>query len=569
LRSRERFATLPTRLLALATLSAVACTADAPQPTGAVEQQVINPPLPSDLNLILNAKGTVTIGAFTQVLGDVAGSGLSGSVVFDVSSSQGFSNNALANTVNVRVSASAGRIVGNDITVDGFAASQTLGLDPTALPQVPAVTPVTPGTTNVTLNANQARQLCPGQYGAISLGTNATLNLNGGMYQVTRLTLADGAKLEPSEPVVILVSGGMTTGIGAFIRPSAQSINPMSAGDIRIEAGGSVTVGDSTQVRAHLLVPNGKLTTGKSTVLTGAAWAKTISIGTQSFVGGEGVFSAVAPSVPPPCNDNNACTADQCVGSGTAVAFCRNTPAPSGTSCDDGEVCNGVARCDGAGTCQPGAVASEGTPCLDGNACNGDESCNGFGSCVAGAPPDVNDDNACTADACDPTTGVSHDAVPDGTTCSGVGTCQGGTCSIQGTVFSENFFEGQGSFSQCQRWNNFLSLLTDASYSRVSISGTFDPFGVTCNDPATATQLCQALHDASSVSLFCNGRVWNVGNCGGRPEISADGSTCVCDFGYVARPCVGTQFGFDNPNWGGVNTSTCFAPSQNITVVCE
>jgi hypothetical protein len=71
------------------------------------------------------------------------------------------------------------------------------------------------------------------------------------------------------------------------------------------------------------------------------------------------------------------------------------------------------------------------------------------------------------------------------------------------------------------------------------------------------------------VSLFCNGRVWTVGNCGGRPEISADGSTCVCDFGYVARPCVGTQFGFDNPNWGGVNTSTCFGPSQNITVVCE
>lgn len=93
----------------------------------------------------------------------------------------------------------------------------------------------------------------PGRYGAISLGINSTLNLNGGVYHVTRLTLADGAKLEPSEPVVILVSGVVTTGIGALIRPSAQSINPMTAADIRIEVGGSVTLGDSANVFAHLL----------------------------------------------------------------------------------------------------------------------------------------------------------------------------------------------------------------------------------------------------------------------------------------------------------------------------
>jgi pseudouridine synthase len=46
----------------------------------------------------------------------------------------------------------------------------------------------------VSTNANQAKQLCPGRYGAISLGTNSTLNLNGGVYEVTRLNLADGAR---------------------------------------------------------------------------------------------------------------------------------------------------------------------------------------------------------------------------------------------------------------------------------------------------------------------------------------------------------------------------------------
>jgi hypothetical protein len=414
----------------------------------------------------------------------------------------------------------------------------------------------------VSTNQNQAKQLCPGQYGAISLGINSTLNLNGGVYQVTRLTLADGARLEPSEPVVILVTGGVTTGIGSFIRPSAQSLNPMTAADIRIEVAGAITIGDSTQVRAHLLVPTGKLTIGKNASLTGAAWAKTIIIGTQSVVSGEGVFSAIAPQVPPPCNDNNTCTTDTCVGSGTPVAFCRNAPTPSGSSCEDGNFCNGVELCNGAGQCQPGTSLSAGTSCADGTVCNGDETCNGFGTCVAGTPPVVSDDNSCTTDACDPIAGVSHASVPDGTTCSGVGTCEAGTCSVQGTVFSADFVEFQSAPAQCNSWNDFLNnQLVDGSYSSVTMNGTFDPAGVTCNDPTAATQICQALHHGNFTSVFCNGHSWNVGQCGGT-ELSVDIGVCFCSFGRTVRPCLGNS-------WGGVNTSTCGGPSQNITVVCD
>jgi hypothetical protein len=498
------------------------------------------------------------------VSGDVGSVGLNGSVLFDVSSSQGCcSGNVLANTVTVRTGASVGHVFGNDITVDGFAQQQSLGFDPTAMPQVPAVTPATPGTTNVSTNQNQSRQLCPGQYGAISLGVNSTLNLNGGVYQVTRLTLADGARLAPSEPVVILVSGSVTTGIGAFIGPSAQSINPMGAADIRIEVGGSVTIGDSTQVRAHVLVPNGRFTLGKTASLSGAAWAKTINIGSQSFVGGEGVFSAQAPSVPPPCNDNNVCTTDTCVGSGTTVAFCRNAPAPTGTSCEDGNTCNGVERCDGAGQCQPGTTASVGTSCTDSDACNGDETCDGVGTCVPGTPPVVSDGNACTADACDATTGVTHVPLPDGTRCSGVGTCESGICSVKGTVFSQDFTEFESpSSAQCDNWNDFRNnQLVDGDYGSVTMSGTFDSTGVTCSDPAAATQICQALHQGGFASVFCNGHSWNVGDCGGT-ELSLD-SSCSCGSVDAVRPCI------FNDNWGGVNTSTCGGPSQNITVVCE
>jgi hypothetical protein len=410
---------------------AITCTADSPS-TSATEQAVINPPLPGNLNLILNAKTTVTVGALSNVSGDVASSGPSGSVLFDVGATQdfGFSGfRVLANTITINTSAAVGVVFGNDITNNGSVSQQTLGLDPGALPQIPVATKGTAGTTNVSTNDNQAKQLCPGQYGTISLGINSVLNLNGGVYQVSKLVLADGARLEPSEPVVILISGGVTTGIGSAIQPSALSINPMRSSDIRLDVGGAVTLSDNNRIVAHLLV-TGKLTTGKQLDMTGAVWAKSINIGPQSSVFGQDTLAAQVPEVPPPCNDNNACTADSCVGGGTAVAFCRNTAVAAGTTCEDGNACNGLEICDGLGTCQPGTIQAAGTACPDGDLCDGDETCNATGTCLSGTPPIVNDNNSCTADACDSATGVAHTPLPDGSACNGSGVCTAGTCSI-------------------------------------------------------------------------------------------------------------------------------------------
>jgi hypothetical protein len=497
-------------MIALAMLSAISCTTDTSQSVGTATQAIINPPLPSNLNLILNAKNTVTVGAFSNISGDVSSSGLNGSVLFDVSSSQGFGFggfNLLGNTVTVNTGASVGHVFGNDITINGFASQQSLGLDPTAIPQVPAVAAVAPGTTNVSTNENQAKQLCPGQYGAITLGVNSTLNLNGGVYQVTRLTLADGARLEPSEPVVILVSGGATTGIGSAIRPSAQAINPMTAPDIRIEVGGAVTLGDNTQIRAHLLVA-GKFSTGKNLSMTGAAWAKVINIGTNSFVSGEGVFSAQAPSVPPPCNDNNACTVDTCVGGGTVAAFCRNAPAPTGASCSDGNACNGDELCNATGQCQPGVIQPAGTACADGDQCNGDEVCNGSGTCLSGTPPVVSDNNTCTADACDSATGVAHTPLPDGTTCNGVGMCTAGTCSVENPTSGSFSYSASDTNSATQNTVNFNIVIAAGQTLAIGTCGVpgasgfgdtflrlFDPFNM---EVAASDDACGVL---SSITI--------------------------------------------------------------------
>jgi RHS repeat-associated protein len=173
-----------------------------------------------------------------------------------------------------------------------------------------------------------------------------------------------------------------------------------------------------------------------------------------------------------PCDDGNVCTSDTCQGGacrGDVVVCtqpskvcqlgprcdpargpCVFDPAPAGASCADSDVCNGNEACDGSGVCQPGTPpppplginpcqvavcdpqsgwgfvpAPAGTRCDDGDVCNGAEACDGASHCQPGTPLVVDDGNACTADACDPTTGVSHTPLSDGTTCGAADVCAG------------------------------------------------------------------------------------------------------------------------------------------------
>ena len=66
-------------------------------------------------------------------------------------------------------------------------------------------------------------------------------------------------------------------------------------------------------------------------------------------------------------------------------------------------------------------------------------------------------------------------------------------------MFSEDFLQFQATPAQCNSWDDFLdNRLGDTSFNRITIAGTFDPTGVTCNDPSAATQICQALHHRTS-----------------------------------------------------------------------
>ncbi len=121
------------------------------------------------------------------------------------------------------------------------------------------------------------------------------------------------------------------------------------------------------------------------------------------------------------CDDGNKCTlADTCSG-GSCV---NSTPL----QCDDNDPCT-------ADSCKP-AVGCEKTalnavPCNDGNTCTENDSC-AAGVCKGGLLKSCDDQNPCTDDVCDPKTGCTSVAnastCDDGNGCTVGDTCQNKAC---------------------------------------------------------------------------------------------------------------------------------------------
>jgi len=150
------------------------------------------------------------------------------------------------------------------------------------------------------------------------------------------------------------------------------------------------------------------------------------------------------------CTDGNPCTADVC----DPIAGCINTALPNRSACDNGDPCTRDDICI-AGSCISGSalscvdsnpctvdscvtgfgcvnvLAPNRTPCEDGNLCTANDLCVA-GICVAGTNVSCNDDNPCTADACDaefgcfgvPLTGLCD----DGNACTVSSRCALGQC---------------------------------------------------------------------------------------------------------------------------------------------
>jgi hypothetical protein len=142
---------------------------------------------------------------------------------------------------------------------------------------------------------------------------------------------------------------------------------------------------------------------------------------------------ACTAGAPPPngtsCADGNPCNGAESCSNGLCAA---GSPLPNGTSCSDANVCNGPETCQ-SGACVDGQALNcvDGNPCTFDNCnpiggcsnpakgagadcdnddvCDGVASCNGSGQCIPGAPLLCGDQDPGTVDGCDPLGGCTSD----------------------------------------------------------------------------------------------------------------------------------------------------------------
>ena len=143
--------------------------------------------------------------------------------------------------------------------------------------------------------------------------------------------------------------------------------------------------------------------------------------------------------------------------------------------------------------------------------------------------------------------------------------------NAQTATFSQSYTGSAGSSAQCAAWTTFMTTLsTSGNYIKMTISGTYDATGFSCTDKTIITAFVAAIKNGTTyISGTTSGHVWSIcnrysGEIWIDPPASCSGSNCPSP-GYIIRPCIGGT----NVNWGGINTATCGAPSQVMTIKFE
>jgi cysteine-rich repeat protein len=190
-----------------------------------------------------------------------------------------------------------------------------------------------------------------------------------------------------------------------------------------------------------------------------------------------------------PCPDGTVCDEanDDCM----VAADCGNGILESGEDCDDGNTLDGDC-CSANCTFEP-----EGSSCEDGEFCNGEEVCDGAGTCLSGEPVDCDDGVGCTVDSCDEAADACANAPDDGLCddgefCNGAETCDLlNDCELGDPV---DCSDGVG--------------CTDDSCDEVSDECVNDPNDANCPDDGmfcNGMEFCDAANDCSSMGDPCPG----------------------------------------------------------------
>jgi hypothetical protein len=476
----------------------------------------------------------------------------------------------LANRILLQDRARVGDIQVNQLTQQNHPTfTHQYPFPATAMPALPPMAPVTPGTAALTVKLGGTQVANPGSYGAVSVGDRGILRLNGGVYQLASLQLGNDARIEALAPVQLRVAGRFGALDRSFIGAAAGVT--LTAGDLRIEVSGkngnsgsltdspkAAVFGSSANVRAVMLVPNGTLLSGQRAIVVGAYVARDVymdldsTITYQSGVGPSGCLQS--------CDDGNPCTIDAC-----SVGVCVHSSSPAGTSCADSNACNGAEKCDGAGHCQTGTPVV----CAALDQCHAVGVCNtATGLCSNPAKPNgtvCNDANlctktdVCTAGVCGGTAYTCNDGLACTTdSCNGDGTCtfavMADNCLVGGVCYANAATNPANQCEQC------TPATSQTAWSPKSA-------GTACNDdhPCTSGDACNGVGACVGTAYSCNDNLdCTVDSCNGDGTCShtiaagcvINGACYAADATNPANQCQACTPSTSATSWTAKSTGT-------------
>jgi hypothetical protein len=168
---------------------------------------------------------------------------------------------------------------------------------PVSLPALtlPVLPPITPGTQDIEVQANQTKTLAPGRYRKITVKSRGTLILTGGIYEVSSLDIREDTNILFKGATQVRVKNEMDTDAKTYIGPDA-SAPTLKASQIIFYAEGTddrgrrhdededltptvVQIGRRNTLLANIYAPNGTVWLKSNTKATGAFIGKRARIG--------------------------------------------------------------------------------------------------------------------------------------------------------------------------------------------------------------------------------------------------------------------------------------------------
>lgn len=325
------------------------------------------PPSPPGLDtLAAYAEWHAELDAVTVTGGDVAARKAEPGTRVDLigGTAVNASRTVYAPALTLNQGASAGTVLADHVNaMDGSYA--TRGAYPTGMPALPAVPAVAAGSEELRVPAGTTLSLAAtSQYGPVIIEAGATLRLTGGLYQIDRLDLEEGGRLEVTAPVDLRVADRLLGASGNYLGPAPGTT--LTAKDLKIQIPSFFTISilGPGQYRALILAPNSKVIVADwfSTEFRGAILAGLIRLSHVSLVFEDGFPGGPAqpcddgnlcngletcdetgthPGVPPVVDDGNPCTADSC----HPTAGVQHVPVTAGTACGIKLVCTFEGAC--------------------------------------------------------------------------------------------------------------------------------------------------------------------------------------------------------------------------------